>query len=127
MEGPPWATPVVSLSSLLLPLLLPSQIDELYEAYCVQRRLRDGAYNMVRAYSTGSPGSREARDSLAEATRGHREYTEVRDKDHCGRGKVWAHERELGLHSLTFLPLLPRACVFWRMSWRPSWASFISG
>ena len=46
--------------------------------YCVQRRLRDGAYNMVRAYSTGSPGSREARDSLAEATRGHREYTEVR-------------------------------------------------
>ncbi|EGV97047.1 Protein FAM65A [Cricetulus griseus] len=31
---------------------------------------------MVRAYSTGSPGSREARDSLAEATRGHREYTE---------------------------------------------------
>ncbi|XP_023374681.1 rho family-interacting cell polarization regulator 1 isoform X2 [Otolemur garnettii] len=53
-----------------------SKIDELYEAYCVQRRLRDGAYNMVRAYSTGSPGSREARDSLAEATRGHREYTE---------------------------------------------------
>uniref|UniRef100_A0A452DYE5 Rho family-interacting cell polarization regulator 1 n=1 Tax=Capra hircus TaxID=9925 RepID=A0A452DYE5_CAPHI len=53
-----------------------SKIDELYESYCVQRRLRDGAYNMVRAYSTGSPGSREARDSLAEATRGHREYTE---------------------------------------------------
>ncbi|KAH0513218.1 Protein FAM65A [Microtus ochrogaster] len=53
-----------------------SKIDEMYEAYCVQRRLRDGAYNMVRAYSTGSPGSREARDSLAEATRGHREYTE---------------------------------------------------
>lgn len=66
-------------------LLSPFQIDELYEAYCVQRRLRDGAYNMVRAYSTGSPGSREARDSLAEATRGHREYTEVRDEDHCGR------------------------------------------
>ncbi|KAM6223511.1 rho family-interacting cell polarization regulator 1 [Rhynchocyon petersi] len=53
-----------------------SKIDELYEAYCVQRRLRDGASNMVRAYTTGSPGSREARDSLAEATRGHREYTE---------------------------------------------------
>ncbi|MXQ83441.1 hypothetical protein E5288_WYG014715 [Bos mutus] len=53
-----------------------SKIDELYESYCVQRRLRDGAYNMVRAYSTSSPGSREARDSLAEATRGHREYTE---------------------------------------------------
>ncbi|XP_006878752.1 PREDICTED: protein FAM65A [Elephantulus edwardii] len=53
-----------------------SKIDELYEQYCVQRRLRDGASNMVRAYTTGSPGSREARDSLAEATRGHREYTE---------------------------------------------------
>ncbi|KAM5263285.1 rho family-interacting cell polarization regulator 1 [Ctenodactylus gundi] len=53
-----------------------SKIDELYEAYCVQRRLRDGANNMVRAYTTGSSGSREARDSLAEATRGHREYTE---------------------------------------------------
>lgn len=81
-----WASPVVSLSPLLLPPLPPPQIDEMYEAYCVQRRLRDGAYNMVRAYSTGSPGSREARDSLAEATRGHREYTEVRDEDHCGRG-----------------------------------------
>ncbi|XP_038628137.1 rho family-interacting cell polarization regulator 1 isoform X1 [Tachyglossus aculeatus] len=53
-----------------------SKIDELYEGYCIQRRLRDGAQNMVRAYSTGSPGSREARDSLAEASRGHREYME---------------------------------------------------
>ncbi|XP_074142548.1 rho family-interacting cell polarization regulator 1 isoform X2 [Sminthopsis crassicaudata] len=53
-----------------------SKIDELYDGYCIQRRLRDGAYNMVRAYTSGTPGSREARDSLAEATRGHREYTE---------------------------------------------------
>ncbi|NXR08383.1 RIPR1 regulator, partial [Semnornis frantzii] len=53
-----------------------SKIDELYEAYCIQRRLRDGAHNMVRAYSSGSPGSREARDSLAEAGRGYKEYTE---------------------------------------------------
>ncbi|XP_064016729.1 rho family-interacting cell polarization regulator 1 isoform X6 [Pogoniulus pusillus] len=53
-----------------------SKIDELYEAYCIQRRLRDGAHNMVRAYSSGSPGSREARDSLAEASRGYKEYTE---------------------------------------------------
>lgn len=85
-KGPPQTTPAL-LSGAFPPatLLSPFQIDELYEAYCVQRRLRDGAYNMVRAYSTGSPGSREARDSLAEATRGHREYTEVRDKDHCGR------------------------------------------
>ncbi|XP_043842111.1 rho family-interacting cell polarization regulator 1 isoform X2 [Dromiciops gliroides] len=53
-----------------------SKIDELYDGYCIQRRLRDGAHNMVRAYTSGTPGSREARDSLAEATRGHREYTE---------------------------------------------------
>lgn len=57
---------------------LPLQIDELYEAYCIQRRLRDGAHNMVKAYSTGSPGSREARESLAEANKGYKEYTEVR-------------------------------------------------
>lgn len=85
-KGPPrTALAVLSGESPPAALLSPFQIDELYEAYCVQRRLRDGAYNMVRAYSTGSPGSREARDSLAEATRGHREYTEVRDEDHCGR------------------------------------------
>lgn len=101
----------MSLSPLLRHLLSPSQIDELYEAYCVQRRLRDGAYNMVRAYTTGSPGSREARDSLAEATRGHREYTEVRDEDRCGRGAREGRAGERGpvLHSLTFLPLLPQS------------------
>lgn len=57
---------------------LSLQIDELYEAYCIKRRLRDGAHNMVKAYSTGSPGSREARESLAEASKGYKEYTEVR-------------------------------------------------
>lgn len=52
------------------------QIDELYEAYCMQRRLRDGANKMVKAY-TASPGSREARESLSEANKGFKEYTEV--------------------------------------------------
>ncbi|XP_053555509.1 rho family-interacting cell polarization regulator 1 isoform X2 [Bombina bombina] len=52
-----------------------SKIDELYEAYCIQRRLRDGAHNMVRAY-TASPGSKEARESLSEAGKGYKEYTE---------------------------------------------------
>ncbi|XP_076847875.1 rho family-interacting cell polarization regulator 1 isoform X2 [Brachyhypopomus gauderio] len=52
-----------------------SKIDELYEAYCMQRRLRDGADKMVKAY-TASPGSREARESLSEANKGFREYTE---------------------------------------------------
>ncbi|XP_072135615.1 rho family-interacting cell polarization regulator 1 [Mobula birostris] len=52
-----------------------SKIDELYESYCIQRRLRDGANNMVRAYST-SQTSREAKESLAEANKGYKEYTE---------------------------------------------------
>uniref|UniRef100_A0A6Q2XV03 FAM65 N-terminal domain-containing protein n=1 Tax=Esox lucius TaxID=8010 RepID=A0A6Q2XV03_ESOLU len=52
-----------------------SKIDELYEAYCMQRRLRDGANKMVKAY-TVSQGSREARESLSEANKGYREYTE---------------------------------------------------
>ncbi|XP_067274974.1 rho family-interacting cell polarization regulator 1 isoform X2 [Pseudorasbora parva] len=52
-----------------------SKIDELYEAYCMQRRLRDGADKMVKAYNA-SPGSREARESLSEANKSFKEYTE---------------------------------------------------
>lgn len=52
------------------------QIDELYEAYCLQRRLRDGANKMVKAY-TASQVSKEAKESLAEANKGYKEYTEV--------------------------------------------------
>ncbi|XP_038873418.1 rho family-interacting cell polarization regulator 1-like isoform X2 [Salvelinus namaycush] len=52
-----------------------SKVDELYEAYCMQRRLRDGANKMVKAY-TDSQGSREARESLSEASKGYKEYTE---------------------------------------------------
>uniref|UniRef100_A0A670YSH1 FAM65 N-terminal domain-containing protein n=1 Tax=Pseudonaja textilis TaxID=8673 RepID=A0A670YSH1_PSETE len=35
-----------------------------------------GAHNMVKAYTAGSPGSKEARESLAEAGKGYKEYTE---------------------------------------------------
>uniref|UniRef100_UPI0037E78E9E rho family-interacting cell polarization regulator 1 n=1 Tax=Semicossyphus pulcher TaxID=241346 RepID=UPI0037E78E9E len=52
-----------------------SKIDELYEAYCLQRRLRDGANKMVKAY-TASPVSKEAKESLTEANKGYKEYTE---------------------------------------------------
>lgn len=63
----------------------PPQIDELYEAYCMQRRLRDGANKMVKAY-TDSQGSREARESLSEANKGYKEYTEVRNvRGDCGQ------------------------------------------
>ncbi|KAM7003108.1 rho family-interacting cell polarization regulator 1 [Tautogolabrus adspersus] len=51
-----------------------SKIEELYEAYCLQRRLRDGANKMVKAYT--SPVSKEAKESLTEANKGYKEYTE---------------------------------------------------
>ncbi|KAL3062094.1 hypothetical protein OYC64_010078 [Pagothenia borchgrevinki] len=52
-----------------------SKIEELYEAYCLQSRLRDGANKMVKAYTT-SVSSKEAKESLAEANKGYKEYTE---------------------------------------------------
>ncbi|CAL8358898.1 unnamed protein product [Lota lota] len=51
------------------------KIEELYEAYCRQRRLRDGAEKMVKAY-TASSSSKEARESLSEANKSYKEYTE---------------------------------------------------
>lgn len=53
------------------------QVDELYEAYCIQRRLQDGASKMKQAFAA-SPASRAARESLSEISRSYKEYTEVR-------------------------------------------------
>lgn len=64
---------------LLWAFPLYSQIEEFYESYCMQRRLRDGANKMVKAY-TASSGSKEAKESLAEASKGYKEYTEVKKK-----------------------------------------------
>ncbi|AWP01628.1 putative protein FAM65A-like [Scophthalmus maximus] len=52
-----------------------SKVDELYDAYCIQRRLRDGASKMVAAFNLAT-GSKEARESLSEANKGYRECTE---------------------------------------------------
>ncbi|XP_032717544.1 rho family-interacting cell polarization regulator 2 isoform X1 [Lontra canadensis] len=52
-----------------------SKVDELYEAYCIQTRLQDGASKMKQAFAA-SPTSRAARESLSEIGRSHREYTE---------------------------------------------------
>ncbi|XP_021070976.1 rho family-interacting cell polarization regulator 2 isoform X5 [Mus pahari] len=52
-----------------------SKVDELYEAYCIQRRLQDGANKMKQAFST-SPASKAARESLSEINRSYKEYTE---------------------------------------------------
>ncbi|XP_077348417.1 rho family-interacting cell polarization regulator 2 isoform X3 [Lithobates pipiens] len=52
-----------------------SKIDELYEAYCIQRRLREGASKMKQAFAA-SPSSRAARESLSEINKSYKEYTE---------------------------------------------------
>ncbi|XP_044604455.1 RIPOR family member 3 isoform X7 [Equus asinus] len=52
-----------------------SKVDELYEGYCIQCRLRDGASNMQRAFSR-CPPSRASRESLQELDRSLQECTE---------------------------------------------------
>uniref|UniRef100_A0A8C6W732 Rho family-interacting cell polarization regulator 2 n=1 Tax=Nannospalax galili TaxID=1026970 RepID=A0A8C6W732_NANGA len=52
-----------------------SKVDELYEAYCIQRRLQDGASKMKQAF-VSSPASKAARESLSEINRSYKEYTE---------------------------------------------------
>ncbi|XP_071067889.1 RIPOR family member 3 isoform X2 [Dasypus novemcinctus] len=52
-----------------------SKVDELYEGYCIQCCLRDGAANMQRAFSRG-PLSRASRESLQELGRSLHECTE---------------------------------------------------
>ncbi|XP_008833382.1 RIPOR family member 3 [Nannospalax galili] len=52
-----------------------SKVDELYEGYCIQWRLRDGASNMQRAFGSG-PQSRASRESLQELGRSLHECTE---------------------------------------------------
>lgn len=64
------------------------QVEELYDAYCIQRRLRDGASKMVAAFNSAS-GSKEARESLSEANKGYRECTEA--SNGCGSVRCFYH------------------------------------
>uniref|UniRef100_A0A3B4X010 RIPOR family member 3 n=1 Tax=Seriola lalandi dorsalis TaxID=1841481 RepID=A0A3B4X010_SERLL len=48
-----------------------SKVEELYETYCIQWRLCQGAVNMKRAFSL-SPSTRASRESLLELNRNHR-------------------------------------------------------
>uniref|UniRef100_A0A8C4TM63 Rho family-interacting cell polarization regulator 2 n=1 Tax=Erpetoichthys calabaricus TaxID=27687 RepID=A0A8C4TM63_ERPCA len=50
-------------------------VDELYEAFCIQKRLYDGACKMKLAFSV-SPCTKRARESLAEISRLQKEYRE---------------------------------------------------
>ncbi|KAM4830371.1 RIPOR family member 3 [Urocitellus parryii] len=52
-----------------------SKVEELYEGYCVQCRLRDGAANMQRAFAR-CPPSRASRESLQELGRSLHECAE---------------------------------------------------
>ncbi|KAM4692368.1 RIPOR family member 3 [Rhinophrynus dorsalis] len=52
-----------------------SKIEELYETYCIQWRLRVGACNMKRAFSL-SPSTKASRESLIELYRNFQECTE---------------------------------------------------
>ncbi|KAM4842721.1 RIPOR family member 3 [Thomomys bottae] len=69
-----------------------SKVDELYEGYCIQQRLRDGASNMQRAFSSGPP-SRASRGSLQELGRSLLECTE----------DMWLIEAALEVHLGEFL------------------------
>lgn len=81
-----WATPT---------FLCSRQVDELYEGYCIQCRLRDGASNMQRAFSQ-CPPSRASRESLQELGRSLQECTEV------GRGGGVGGRRGRGAASRGF-------------------------
>uniref|UniRef100_A0A672U050 RIPOR family member 3 n=1 Tax=Strigops habroptila TaxID=2489341 RepID=A0A672U050_STRHB len=50
-------------------------VEELYEAYCIQCRLRDGAANMKHAFSL-SPSTKASRESLVELYKNFQECTE---------------------------------------------------
>ncbi|XP_056438070.1 rho family-interacting cell polarization regulator 2 isoform X2 [Gadus chalcogrammus] len=52
-----------------------SKVDELYEAFCIQSRLRDGASRMKQAFSS-SPSTKATKESIAEVNRRYKEYTE---------------------------------------------------
>uniref|UniRef100_A0A3Q2CAU7 Rho family-interacting cell polarization regulator 2 n=1 Tax=Cyprinodon variegatus TaxID=28743 RepID=A0A3Q2CAU7_CYPVA len=53
-----------------------SKVDELYEAFCIQSRLRDGAIRMKQAFSS-SPSTKATKESISEVNRRYKEYTEV--------------------------------------------------
>ncbi|XP_051872834.1 rho family-interacting cell polarization regulator 2 isoform X2 [Pristis pectinata] len=53
-----------------------SKVDELYETFCIQKRLRDGASKMKQAFEM-SPSTKGARESLSEINRSYKENTEA--------------------------------------------------
>uniref|UniRef100_A0A663MXF4 RIPOR family member 3 n=1 Tax=Athene cunicularia TaxID=194338 RepID=A0A663MXF4_ATHCN len=62
-------------SCSFFPHLPNLKVEELYEAYCIQCRLRDGATNMKHAFSL-SPSTKASRESLVELYKNFQECTE---------------------------------------------------
>uniref|UniRef100_A0A8C6DWG0 Rho family-interacting cell polarization regulator 2 n=1 Tax=Moschus moschiferus TaxID=68415 RepID=A0A8C6DWG0_MOSMO len=89
-----------------------SKVDEFYEAYCIQRRLQDGASKMKQAFAT-SPASKAARESLSEINRSYKEYTE----NMCA---IEAElEKQLGEFSIKMKGILPPIFMkYGRQRWK---------
>lgn len=68
-----------------------TQVDELYEAFCIQSRLREGASRMKQAFSS-SPSTKGTKESIAEVNRRYKEYTEV--LEYSVRGVLVGNRRE---------------------------------
>lgn len=74
-----WLSALWSLREQLLKMewfFVCFQVDELYEAFCIQSRLREGAIRMKQAFSC-SPSTKGTKESIAEVNRRYKEYTEV--------------------------------------------------
>uniref|UniRef100_A0A3P8WPC2 Rho family-interacting cell polarization regulator 2 n=1 Tax=Cynoglossus semilaevis TaxID=244447 RepID=A0A3P8WPC2_CYNSE len=83
-----------------------SKVDELYEAFCIQSRLRDGASRMKQAFSS-SPSTKGTKESIAEVNRRYKEYTEFTSKCenyffHC-KVNGYSFSYRLGLYLWIFM------------------------
>uniref|UniRef100_A0A8C0FJS5 RIPOR family member 3 n=1 Tax=Bubo bubo TaxID=30461 RepID=A0A8C0FJS5_BUBBB len=90
-----------------------SKVEELYEAYCIQCRLRDGATNMKHAFSL-SPSTKASRESLVELYKNFQECTE----DMCfieGALEVHLGEFHLKMKGMSFLVFVRLGRQKWRL------------
>ncbi|XP_014109682.1 PREDICTED: protein FAM65C isoform X2 [Pseudopodoces humilis] len=83
-----------------------SKVEELYEAYCIQCRLRDGATNMKHAFSL-SPSTKASRESLVELYKNVQECTEVTEL----RGLATILVGVVTCDSINFFSTKPQAIV----------------
>lgn len=111
-----WLSALWSLREQLLKmewLFVCFQVDELYEAFCIQSRLREGAIRMKQAFSC-SPSTKGTKESIVEVNRRYKEYTEVPAKSiivkmkPLTKGCIWAMRNKGGL-----LCIVPLSLNYW--------------